>query len=111
MGLDSWFVVGSVKNHTEIKYFRKFHTLHQILAQEWMKQHKENDDWNFNCVHLRIGRRIVKILRKYCSEYETRPELQEDWDWENKWKELSAFLDEIDSIINNGERVYYYSWW
>lgn len=111
MGLDSWFVKGSVSNHTEIKYFRKFYILHEILAEEWMKQHKKSDDWNFNCVHFRIGKRIVKILRKYCSEYKSRLDLQEDWDWENKWEELSHLLDEIDIILNNHERVYYYSWW
>ena len=107
MGLDSYFVVGSVASNAEIHYFRKFHALHEILEEEWVDQKKGRTGCDFNCVYLRIGKRILKILRKACKQASTEKYLQCDYMWEDKWKELESLCDVIENLIAEGQRVYY----
>ena len=97
----------------EFFYWRKHHDLHGWMEQLYRK--KGGDKEHFNCVGLRLTSEDLAELQKVIDE-RTLPQTQGFFfgnnppDDESDSNDLD-FIDKAQEIINEGDAVYYYSWW
>ena len=124
MGLDQYAYKSKVSseeftadNHERIFYWRKNPDLHGWLEKLWEQQNEDlvinNPDMQFNTVYLELTVDDLTDL-EYQNEGETLPETTGFFfgKSDKSDKELNKeFIEIARQAINDGYRVYYFSWW
>ena len=125
MGLDMYAyrrgACQSKKEMTQIAEWRKHNRLHGFMEDLWitknMKKGKIRLADDFNCVNLRLKRKDIKSLRKMIVSRDL-PETGGFFFGNDSYDQYSyyieedlKFLDEAERALNNGEKIYYSSWW
>lgn len=109
---DTDFRVPESVERTELKYWRKHPNLHGFMEKLYRKKGGKEDI--FNVVPVRLNITDLEDLRT-AIENETLPHTEgfffgNSWIEEEKEGDLQFVNDAIEAI-NNGEDVYYDSWW
>jgi len=125
MGLDMYAyrrgACQSKKKMTQIAQWRKHNRLHGFMEDLWITKGLQKGEIrladNFNCVNLRLKKKDIKLLRKMIVSKDL-PETEgfffggDSYDHYSYYLEEDLkFLDEAERAFNNGEKVYYSSWW
>ena len=111
----------SKKEMTQIAQWRKHNRLHGFMEDLWLSKGLQKgkirlaDD--FNCVNLRLKNKDIKLLRKMIVSKDL-PETGGFFFGNDSYDQYSyyieedlKFLDEAERALNNGEKIYYSSWW
>lgn len=124
MGLDQYAYKSKVSieeftpdNIEKIFYWRKNPDLHGWMEQLWEQRNEDlvvnNPDMQFNTVYLELTADDLTDL-EYQNEGETLPETTGFFfgKSDKSDKELNKeFIEIARQAINDGDRVYYFSWW
>ena len=111
----------SKKKMTQIAQWRKHNRLHGFMEDLWITKGLQKGEIrladNFNCVNLRLKKKDIKLLRKMIVSKDL-PETEgfffggDSYDHYSYYLEEDLkFIDEAERALNNGEKVYYSSWW
>ena len=121
MGLDMYAYRrkkgASAKDPEQIMYWRKHNRLHGWMEQLWRKKAK-NIKGDFNCVRLRLK---MKDLNRLATDIANQnfPETKGFFFGEDSYDDYVQYYMEDDvkflwaaySAIEQGDKVYYDSWW
>ena len=124
MGLDQYAYKSKVSseeftldNHEKIFQWRKNPDLHGWMEQLWEQQNEDlvvnNPDMQFNTVYLELTVDDLTDL-EYQNEGETLPETTGFFFGKSDASDKEAnreFIEVARQAINDGDRVYYFSWW
>lgn len=121
MGLDMYAYRrkkgASMKDPEQLMYWRKHNRLHGWMEQLWREKGK-NVDGDFNCVRLRLK---MKDLNRLATDIANQnfPKTEGFFFGEDSYEDYVQYYMEDDvkflwaaySAIEQGDRVYYDSWW
>ena len=125
MGLDMYAyrrgACQSKKEMTQIAQWRKHNRLHGFMEDLWISKGLQKGEIrladDFNCVNLRLKKKDIKLLRKMIVSKDL-PETGGFFFGNDSYDQYSyyieedlKFLDEAERALNNGEKIYYSSWW
>lgn len=124
MGLDMWFeafpanVTEEVLNSEEkpcegqeVAYFRKHSDLHGWLTEKWLERHPEETD--FNTSYMEITPELLSQMADYANQSEHEHHQGFFWgqSYDSDWERTKEVCEQIKDILDEGRKVFYYSWW
>ncbi len=122
MGLDMYAYSrkkGAKKDDTsEIMTWRKHNRLHGWMEELWRKKKKGKADGDLNCIPVRLKMKDLNRLAKDIAN-QNFPETSGFFFGEDSYDQYTKYYMEDDikflwaayKAIDNGEKVYYDSWW
>lgn len=124
MGLDQYAYKSKVsceeftpENHEKIFQWRKNPDLHGWMEQLWEQKNEDlvvnNPDIQFNTVYLELTADDLAVLESQ-NESDTLPKTTGFFFGKSDASDKEAnreFVEVARQAINDGNRVYYFSWW
>lgn len=95
----------------EIQYFRKHSDLHGWLTEKWLEKHPEED--NFNCLYLEITPELLAEMTEYANQIDHERYQGFFWgeSYPEDWEDTRKLCERIKDILDEGNKVFYTSWW
>lgn len=117
MGLDMWFLTRPKEPKTEeVFYWRKHNALHNWFTEYAIRHGIVDNAGNFNCVEVPLTPELLDDLEHDIREGNLKPTggfFFGDTDYDPK-EEMEHDLEAIEKArkrIENGDEVFYTSWW
>ena len=119
MGLDQNWLIADKDDpgeHTSIAYHRKFNALEGFMSGKW---HSAGNEGEFNCEMLPITDAILNELEIKAFSNNLEPlagfffgntDKDEDYDMDIQ-ELLTDVIPKVRQYMENGEAVFYRSWW
>ncbi len=112
MGLDQFAYTKQEDQQNEIATWRKHPNLQGYMEMIW--EEKKGGDGEFNCVELELTENDIVDLRKFILEGALPKSVGFFWGSDSsdfyKLQDLD-FCQKALTLIHNGEKVFYSSWW
>ena len=97
----------------DIARFRKHSDLHGFLTNIWLLKNPDTSYTDFNCDYLEITPKILSEIEMlaynppkmhYSGPFWGESTLED-------WEETKTLCEDIEKAFDEGERVFYFSWW